>query len=97
MESEATLVPKFVEFTQKMVQSLFNYTASYAVESNEMKPSETVRLYIVYFKMCATISSLDPTQNLKFRITKFLINLASLIFVVFSSFDWLKAILIKFV
>ena len=47
MESEATLVPKFVEFTQKMVQSLFNYTASYAVESNEMKPSETVRLYLV--------------------------------------------------
>ena len=42
MESEATLVPKFVEFTQKMVQSLFNYTASYAVESNEMKASETV-------------------------------------------------------
>ena len=42
MESEASLVPKFVEFTQKMVQSLFNYTASYAVESNEMKASETV-------------------------------------------------------
>ena len=42
IESEASLVPKFVEFTQKMVQSLFNYTASYAVESNEMKASETV-------------------------------------------------------
>ena len=52
MESEATLVPKFVEFTQKMVQSLFNYTASYAVESNEMKPSETVRLYLVPIKKC---------------------------------------------
>lgn len=30
-ESEATLVPKFVDFTQKMVQSLFNFTASYAI------------------------------------------------------------------
>ena len=28
MESEAAMVPKFVEFTQKMVQSLFNYTTS---------------------------------------------------------------------
>ena len=59
-----------------------------------------------YYKMCATFSSLDPTQNLKFRITKFLIDSnqsclfifwGSLIFVVFSSFDWLKAISIKFV
>ena len=78
MESEATLVPKFVEFTQKMVQSLFNYTASYAVESNEMKPSETVRLYLVpiskhvYYYLGS--SSSDPTQNFKFPITKFLIN-----------------------
>ena len=80
MESEATLVPKFVEFTQKMVQSLFNYTASYAVESNEMKPSETVRLYLVPITKCVYYSdylgssSSDPTQNFKFRITKFLIN-----------------------
>ena len=55
MESEATLVPKFVEFTQKMVQSLFNYTASYAVESNEMKPSETVRLYLVPITKCVLL------------------------------------------
>ena len=43
MESEASMLPKFVDFTQKMVQSLFNYTSSYAVEANEarQKPSET--------------------------------------------------------
>ena len=36
-ESEATLVPKFVDFTQKMVQSLFNFTASYAIGKTDYK------------------------------------------------------------
>jgi len=58
MESEASMVPKFVDFTQKMVQSLFNFTASYAIEANEarMRASETygeissfVSLYGTFF------------------------------------------------
>jgi len=62
-ESEATLVPKFVEFTQKMVQSLFNFTSSYAVQSNEMKPSETYVPYSSIHQWCQNFErkiKLDP-------------------------------------
>merc|ERR1712083_740747 len=62
-ESEATLVPKFVDFTQKMVQSLFNFTSSYAVQSNEMKSSETYVPYSSIHQWCQNFErkiKLDP-------------------------------------
>lgn len=39
----AVLVPKFVEFSQKMVQSLFNYTTSFAIDAGQarLRTSET--------------------------------------------------------
>jgi len=47
IEEDKELVPKFVDFTQKMVQSLFNYTASFAIDAAEAttRSSET---YIPY-------------------------------------------------
>jgi hypothetical protein len=41
-QTEASAVPAFVEFSQKMVESLFNYTSSFAVSHADMraKPSE---------------------------------------------------------
>jgi len=64
-ESEATLVPKFVDFTQKMVQSLFNFTASYAIEANEarMRGTETFVPYSAIQNWCTNFErriKLDP-------------------------------------
>lgn len=64
-ESEATLVPKFVDFTQKMVQSLFNFTASYAIEASEarMRASETYVPYSAIQNWCTNFErriKLDP-------------------------------------
>ena len=46
-QAEASHVPTFLEFSQKMVENLFNYTSSYAVSPNEVrsKPNET---YVPY-------------------------------------------------
>ena len=65
MENEAVLVPKFVDFTQKMVQSLFNYAASYAVEASEarIKSSETFVPYSAIQQWCSNFErriKLDP-------------------------------------
>ena len=65
MDSEAALVPKFVEFTQKMVQSLFNYTASFALDINEarMKSNETYVPYSAVQQWCTNFErriKLDP-------------------------------------
>ena len=64
-ESEATLVPKFVDFTQKMVQSLFNFTASYAIEASEarMRATETYVPYSAIQNWCTNFErriKLDP-------------------------------------
>lgn len=65
MESEAAMVPKFVEFTQKMVQSLFNYTTSFAVDANEtrMRSSETYIPYSAVQQWCSNFErklKIDP-------------------------------------
>ena len=65
MESEAALVPKFVEFTQKMVQSLFNYTASFAIDANEarMRSTETYIPYSAVQQWCSNFErriKMDP-------------------------------------
>ncbi len=64
MENESN-VPKFVEFAQKMVQSLFNFTASYALEANEarLKPAETYVPYSAIHQWCMNFErklKLDP-------------------------------------
>jgi len=65
MESEAAMVPKFVEFTQKMVQILFNYTTSFAVDANEtrMRSSETYIPYSAVQQWCSNFErklKIDP-------------------------------------
>lgn len=65
MESSEASVPKYVDFTQKMVQSLFNFTASYAMEANEarLKPSETYVPYSAIHQWCMNFErriKLDP-------------------------------------
>ena len=41
--TEAAAVPSFVEFSQKMVQNLFNYSSSFAVTPAELMGSSGVR------------------------------------------------------
>ena len=65
MENEAALVPKFVDFTQKMVQSLFNYTASFAIDANEarMRSTETYIPYSAVQQWCSNFErriKMDP-------------------------------------
>ncbi len=42
-DASASTIPAFVEFSQKMVENLFNYTSSFAVPAHELmrRPNET--------------------------------------------------------
>ncbi len=65
VETEAAQVPKFMEFAQKMVNSLFNYTASFAIDSNEarMRTSETYVPYSAVQNWCTNFErklKIDP-------------------------------------
>jgi hypothetical protein len=63
MESEASVLPKYVEFTQKMVQSLFNFTASFTIDEARMRSSETYIPYSAVQQWCTNFErriNIDP-------------------------------------
>ncbi|TRY64083.1 hypothetical protein TCAL_03623 [Tigriopus californicus] len=47
-QAEATNLPTFVEFSQKMVENLFNYTSSFAVSPSEIPRVKSSETFVPY-------------------------------------------------